>query len=184
MKFLLIAASHRPDSYNRRLIQLASQYLRTKDISVESPEYTSLDLPPYNDCEREKGNIPANAEAVRATVADADGLVISMPEYNWSYPGSLKNIVDWLSHFRPQPFSGKTAYLMCATPSKRGGAVGLSHLKIPLEALGCFVYPDVFTLSEAQAAFDEKGNITIPKANVQFFQLLDGFVDFSKKLKA
>lgn len=184
MKFLLIAASHRPDSYNRRLIQLAAQHFSAKNISVESPEYQSLDLPPYNDCDREKGKIPASAQAVRDKVAGSDGLVISMPEYNWSYPGSLKNIIDWLSHFRPQPFLGKTAYLMCATPSKRGGAVGLSHLKIPLEALGCYVYPEVFTLSEAQAAFDEKGNINIPKANEQFYQLLDGFVDFSKKLNA
>lgn len=183
MKLLLIAASHRPDSYNRRLILLAADYLKRKNITVDIADYQELDLPHYNDSEREAGKIPAHAEKVRARVAAADGIVIATPEYNWSYPGSLKNIIDWLSHFRPQPFTGKTAYLMCATPSKRGGAVGLTHLKVPFEALGCFVYPEVFTLSEAPLAFDEKGAITIPKAAEQFYQLLDGYADFTKKLK-
>jgi len=34
---------------------------------------------------------------IRKEVAEADGLWIFTPEYNMSYPGHLKNLLDWLS---------------------------------------------------------------------------------------
>ena len=34
---------------------------------------------------------------MRERVAKADGLWIFSPEYNYSYPGHLKNLIDWLS---------------------------------------------------------------------------------------
>ncbi|MFO1241932.1 MAG: NAD(P)H-dependent oxidoreductase [Rickettsiales bacterium] len=184
MKLLCIAASHRPDSYNRKLIQLATEAYGKHGIEIDAPDYHALDLPPYDDVMRESGNIPERAHIIKDRLSAAQGLLVASPEYNWSYPGSLKNIIDWLSHFRPIPFNGKTAFLMCATPSKRGGALCLSHLKIPLEALGVYVYPEVFTLSEATQAFDASGKITIPKASEQFYQLLESYRQFTQKLMA
>ena len=40
---------------------------------------------------------PESVIDVRAKVADADALWIFSPEYNYSYPGHLKNLIDWLS---------------------------------------------------------------------------------------
>ena len=34
---------------------------------------------------------------IRKAVTEADGLWIFTPEYNMSYPGHLKNLLDWLS---------------------------------------------------------------------------------------
>jgi NAD(P)H-dependent FMN reductase len=38
---------------------------------------------------------------------ESDAFIVASPEYNGSMPGMFKNLIDWTSHFRPQPFGGK-----------------------------------------------------------------------------
>lgn len=40
---------------------------------------------------------PEAVKRVREAVKAADGLWFFTPEYNHSYPGVLKNLIDWLS---------------------------------------------------------------------------------------
>ena len=47
----------------------------------------------------------------------------------------LKNLIDWTSRLRPQPFNGKQGFLLSASPSMAGGNRGLWSLRIPLEHL-------------------------------------------------
>ena len=85
--------------------------------------------------------------------------MIASPEYNASMPGVLKNVIDWVSRFRPQPFNGRQGLLLSASPSMAGGNRGLWALRIPLEHLGARVYPDMFSLAQAHEAFDAEGRI-------------------------
>lgn len=82
-----------------------------------------------------------------------DAFVIVSPEYNSSMPGVLKNAIDWTSRHKPQPFNGRHALLLSASPSIVGGNRGLWALRIPLEHLGARVYPDMFSLAQAHEAF-------------------------------
>src|SRR5262249_56841365 len=68
-------------------------------------------------------------------------------------PGVIKNLVDWTSRFRPQPFDGRHGLLLSASPSLAGGNRGLWVLRIPFEHLGARVYPDMFSLAMAHKAF-------------------------------
>ncbi len=70
-------------------------------------------------------------------------------------PGMLKNLIDWTSRFRPQPFDGKHGLLMSASPSMGGGNRGLWALRMPLEHLGARIYPDMFSLAQAHKALVE-----------------------------
>jgi NAD(P)H-dependent FMN reductase len=88
---------------------------------------------------------------------NADGLILASPEYNASMPGAVKNLIDWASRIRPQPFNGKQALLLSASPSMVGGNRGLWSLRIPLEHLGTRVYPDMFSLAQAHKAFGSDG---------------------------
>lgn len=67
-------------------------------------------------------------------------------------PGLLKNVIDWTSRFRPQPFDGKHGLLLSASPSMVGGNRGLWSLRIPFEHLGARIYPDMFSLAQAHKA--------------------------------
>ena len=44
-----------------------------------------------------EANIPAAVQAARQAVSEADAIWIFSPVYNFAIPGSMKNLLDWLS---------------------------------------------------------------------------------------
>jgi chromate reductase, NAD(P)H dehydrogenase (quinone) len=180
MKLLVFAASHRAESYNRKLAALSAEYLTSKNVTVDFAEYADFDMPVYNDVVA-TDNVPVPARVFAHRAANAEGILVCSPEYNWSYPGSLKNIIDWTSRITPAPLKGKTALLMSATPGARGGILGLNHLKTPFEALQMFVFPKMFPLPEAQKAFGTSG-LSESKKQQQLLSILDDYVTFTSRL--
>ena len=57
------------------------------------------DLPMYNDDLLDAG-MPEPVQRIRNEIAAADGLLIATPEYNFSLPPVLKNVIDWASRPR------------------------------------------------------------------------------------
>lgn len=182
MKFLIFAASHRNGSYNRKLAGLAAAHMESQGINVDFAEYAEFDMPVYNDEVATSGGIPDIAQRFAERAGKCDGIIICSPEYNWSYPGSLKNIIDWTSRLKPNLLAGKTVLLMSATTGGRGGISGLAHLKTPLEAISLFVFPRVFALPHADTAFDGKGALANARQQQLFIALLDSYTDFTRKL--
>jgi NAD(P)H-dependent FMN reductase len=112
-----------------------------------------------------------------------DAFVISSPEYNASLPGVLKNALDWVSRFHPQPFHERHALLLSASPSMVGGNRGLWTLRIPFEHLGARVYPDMFSLAQAHLAFDADGRIANEELRRRFESTIAGFMDLVEASK-
>lgn len=159
VSFLLFGASLRADSLNHRLADLAAQCVEEQGGTVDRARMADFDCPPYDgDVEHDAG-IPEPARNFCRRITAADGFFIASPEYNASLPGYLKNSIDWVSRYRPQPFNGKQGMLLSASPSMVGGNRGLWALRVPLEHLGARVYPDMFSLGQAHEAFTEKGRL-------------------------
>lgn len=147
VKLLALAASYRADSLNRDLLTLALPIVKAAGAKVTTLEYEACDAPLYRG---EHTDMPAGAKHFADALLAHDGLLLASPEYNWSVPGSLKNLIDWLSIDKRQPFNGKTGLIMCASPSTRGGISGLQHLRVPLEMLGMWVYPQMIGIGSAR----------------------------------
>ena len=177
MKSLIFAASHRLESYNRKLAQHSARYLSSKSVDVDFAEYAQFDMPLYNDAIE----MPEIGHVFGKRAASVDGIIISAPEYNWSYPGSLKNIIDWTSCIEPNPLKGKTVFLMSATPGLRGGILGMNHLKAPMEALQLYVFNRVFPLGNCHEAFDAQDTL-LAKHSDSLHGMLDDYVTFTEKL--
>lgn len=182
MKLLVFAASHRANSINRKLAKLASDYAASQGAAIDFAEYAEFDMPLYNDATCDETGVPVHARSFAQRAGAADGIVIAAPEYNWSYPGSLKNIIDWTSRITPNPLAAKTALLLSATPGSRGGILGLNHLKTPLEAMQLFVFPKVFPLGYSHTAFDADDALTDAKQRQLLTAILNDYLTFTRKL--
>ena len=177
VRYLVLGASLGSRSLNNRLEELAARVVEQKGGTVDRAVMADFELPLFDsDVEAETG-LPAGARSFCERLKEADALILAMPEYNASMTGVVKNLIDWVSRFRPQPFNGKQAMLLSASPSMVGGNRGLWALRVPLEHLGMRVYPDMFSLAQAHQAFDDQGNIANPTLRQRFESTLDCFMD-------
>lgn len=184
MQIFAFAASDNPGSLNRHLLAQAASFAADLGANVAEQPYERFDCPSYSDLRHSRDGQPEGAKRLAAALAACDAVMIASPEYNWSYPGSLKNILDWVSRLKPTPFAGKPCLLLSASPSLHGGVRGLAHLRAPLEALGAYVYPQSFSLYNAAQSLDAKGRITVPLAEKDLRQRVTDFIDFAGKLSS
>lgn len=163
VRYLVFSASLRDDSLNSRLARLAAATIESNGGIVDSTSMPDFETPSYNADVQDADGFPPGADRLRECVQTNDAFVISSPEYNASMPGLLKNTIDWVSRFSPQPFNEKHGLLLLASPSMVGGNRGLWALRVPFEHLGARIYPDMFSLAQGHQAFDDDGRIANPQ---------------------
>src|SRR4051812_43690544 len=117
VRFLLFSASLRSGSLNTRLATLAGNLIKKNGGTVDFADMNEFDCPSYNQDVESGGTVPPGAEQFQKRLLANDAFIIASPEYNASMPGNLKNVIDWVSRFRPQPFNEHHALLMSASPS-------------------------------------------------------------------
>jgi NAD(P)H-dependent FMN reductase len=184
MKLLAFAAALRQGSLNRQLIRLVIELTRSKGVEIDAADFHEFDMPLYDGDIEAASGVPNGGLKLAARITAADGFIISSPEYNLSVPGTLKNAVDWLSRCKPMPLRGKSALLVSASPSLVGGNRGLWALRPSLEVLGTHVHPDMFSLAQADHAFDEHGQLKDAQLAKRLDRIITGFVATTKALTA
>ena len=183
VRFLVFAGSLRTDSLNTRLADLAATAIEAHGGIVDSASMEAFDAPSYNADLQNTDGFPPGADKFRECIQTNDAFVISSPEYNSSMPGVLKNSIDWVSRFSPQPFNEKHGLLLSASPSMVGGNRGLWSLRVPLEHLGARVYPDMFSLAQAHKAFASDGSIADDQLRERFESSIVAFMDLVEASK-
>ncbi len=183
IRFLVFAVSLRAGSLNARLADLAARTIELQGGRVDMASMREFDAPSYDQDEQESEGLPPGANEFRRRLESNDAFVIASPEYNFSMPGLLKNAIDWVSRFRPQPFNERHGLLLSASPSMAGGNRGLWALRIPLEHLGARVFPDMFSLAQAHQAFDAAGGIANPQLADWFQRNIVAFMDLVEAAK-
>jgi chromate reductase len=182
VRFLIFAGSLRKQSLNDRLAGIAADAVTRNGGNVDRASIGDFDAPLYDGDEESDNGIPAGVQAFADRLNACDAVIIASPEYNASMPGIVKNLIDWTSRIRPQPFNGMQALLMSASPSMVGGNRGLWSLRIPLEHLGMRVYPDMFSLAQAHKAFGELGLVD-EMLQKRFDQTIACFMDLVEAAK-
>ena len=183
LTILIFSGSLRTDSLNTRLVMLAVKILERHGVRVNNADMHEFDCPSFNQDLEAKDSQPNGAMEFKNRLLATDAFIISSPEYNGSMPGNLKNAIDWVSRFRPQPFNERHALLMSASPSLAGGNRGLWSLRVPFEHLGARVFPNMFSLSAAHKAFDAEGNLLDSSLAKRFEENLVAFIDLAEAAK-
>jgi NAD(P)H-dependent FMN reductase len=184
MRLLAFAASLRAGSLNGQLLDLACLIAEANDVEVERVKFSDLESPPYNEDLRQMGRYQEGAERFRQRLMKADTFTIASPEYNFSMPGALKKSIDRVSKYSSQPFRGKPGLLLSASPPLVGGNRCLWQLRIPLEALLANIYPDMFSLAQADQAFKEGGTLKDLALQGRSENLIKAFLVFVAKLRS
>ena len=162
VRLLAFCGSARKESNNRRLLAAAVAAARAAGATVTELDLHHDLLPLYDgDLEALQG-LPAAALELKAEFAGHDGFLIASPEYNGFFPPLLKNALDWVSRpapGTPEPYLGKTAGLLAASPGALGGIRCLPHLRLLLTNLGVTVSPAQMALASADRAFADDGSL-------------------------
>lgn len=130
MKLLAIVGSLRKDSLNLHLVETIAERFRDT-FTVEYADIRSL---PYYD-QDEEDNAPASVARLKQQVAAADGVIIATPEFNWSFPGVLKNALDWLSRGNRE-LTNKPVLMVGASPFMMGTLRAQQQLRSVLASPG------------------------------------------------
>lgn len=179
LRVLVFGASRRADSLNRKLAALAAEVAAQHGATVELATMQDFDVPAYDGDAEAADGIPPGAAELRRRLLASDAFIIASPEYNASMPGMLKNLIDWTSRFRPQPFDGKHGLLLSASPSMVGGNRGLWALRVPLEHLGARIYPDMFSLAQAHKGLVD-GDLADAALRARFLNTLQAFLSLAE----
>lgn len=183
-KLLAFAGSLRKGSHNRRLLELEVRIAKGAGADVKTLDLNDFSLPLYNQEIQDNAGFPPEAVEFKGLIEEHDGFILAQPEYNYGTPGFLKNLIDWESRFRPQPFRGKHAFLSSASPSLVGGNRGLWDTVQPMVLLGVHVYPNLFSLARAHEAFNDDGTLEDEQLQERLESAIQGFVEFVDKASA
>ncbi len=124
-----ISGSLKSSSVNTRILhELATMAGQNVQLAI----YDDLEnIPPFNP-DKEEGN--AAVKKLRQLLKEADGVIISTPEYAFGVPGILKNALDWT--VSSGELNDKPVIAISASPLATGGDKAMASLLPTLSALG------------------------------------------------
>ena len=126
---------------SRALVRLAPDDMEFTELPIGNlPLYS----PDYDN------DYPAEARALKASIAAVDAVLFVTPEYNRSIPGGLKNAIDWASRPRGKnSFAQKPSGVIGTSP----GAIGTAVAQQSLRGVLCFCNSPLMNTVEAYIQF-------------------------------
>lgn len=170
----IIASTNRPGSSTLKLAEYYKRQLAEKGL--ETTLLSLAQLPP-NLIETDLYGKRSEAfEAIQSIITATDKFLFVIPEYNGSYPGTLKVFIDACS--LPESFYDKKAALVGLSSGKYGNIRGIDHFTGVCHYLNLHVMPLKIHISSIRKEMDEHGNIT-PEDTLKFTnEQMDKFIKF------
>ena len=171
-----ICGSLRRASINRSLLDELGTSLPT---GATLTIHDSVELPLFNSDVPEAASVTELKDAIR----HADGVVFSVPEYNYSIPGGLKNALDWISSPPvTSPLRGKPVAIVGATSGMSGTIRAQLHMRQILLFSDCQVLsqPEIL-IPRAHERFDAMGALTDEPTRALLRRFGESFVTFVKR---
>ena len=117
--------------------------------------YDQLKTLPHFDPDQSLEHTPSEIMGLRSLIQDADGIIISTPEYVFSIPSGLKNAIEWC--VATTVFSGKPLGIITASTS---GIKGHEELQLIMRTLMATFTPETTLLIQGiKGKIDANGTI-------------------------
>lgn len=155
MKVAIIVGSLRTESYNLKLAKaIANRLPRGTEVEWVSPNVPlfSQDL---------EDVIPESVQKAVEQINASDAVILVSPEYNRSFSGVMKNMLDWLSRESVgYPLDKKLGAIAGASDGPIGTAVMQSHLRPVLAHIGMDILPLPEVFISVPNRMQENGEIS------------------------
>jgi NAD(P)H-dependent FMN reductase len=167
MQYTIISATNRKDSNTLKIAEAYRDLLEEKGIRAGL-----LTLEGLNVLERSPGLEEAEAQFL----IPADKFIFITPEYNGSFPGILKALMD-NSDIR-RAWWGKKALLTGVSTGRAGNLRGMEHLTGILHYLKVSVHHNKLPISIVDKLLDEEGKLGDPATLRAVKEQLEEFISF------
>lgn len=175
MKLIAIPGTSSDKSTNRTLIQyIQKKYADQADIEILEIK----DWPMFT--KSQDTSLPDAVVEAADKIKAADGVIISTPEYNHSFPAALTSALGWLS-YGIYPFVNKPVLIVGASYGRLGSSRAQAQLRSALNAeeLQARKMPaNEFLLGYSLDAFDDEGNLVYENKVNELNEVFNNFYDF------
>lgn len=175
-KILAIVGGISRDSLNKKYFGairgLAPEEFEFEEFDISTLPYFSQDI---------ENDPPDTVIEWKDKIREADAIVFITPEYNRSFPGVLKNALDWGSRpYGESVWDKKPAAVTGATPSSIGTFGAQHHLRQCLAYLNLFVMGQPELYFNAGKGLSESGELKGDKTREiisDFWSSFEEFID-------
>ena len=182
-RILAFSGSARKESLNEQLLVATVEAVRAAGGEVTLINLRDYPLPLYDGDLEDSAGLPANARKLIDLIKGHAGLLVASPEYNSMITPLLKNTLDWCTRDDDDnPFPGRVAAVVSASPGALGGIRSLKLAQQLLLHLGCHVVPGNTMLPQAHKAFGPDGKLMEPRALKSVQELAAKLVETATKL--
>lgn len=156
-RIAVICGSLRSGSLNRMVINTLPELAPEGLVFDDAPSFGGL--PIFNADLLDSEGPPDQVVAIANSIRKADGVLFVSPEYNFSLPGGLKNMLDWVSRLPDQPFLQKPVAIQSVAPGPVGGTRMQYHLRQIMVFLDARVLnkPEIFVNLAADKVDPSRG---------------------------
>ena len=163
----LISGSNRNDNNTKKV---ALEYLRL--LNDRNADVSFLALDEFSVCERNSDFIKMENEYL----IPAEKFIIILPEYNGSYPGILKLMID--NSDVAKVFHRKKVLLTGVSTGRAGNLRGMEHLTGSLLHMKMMVHHNRLPISQVDKLIDNDGNFNDADTRKAIQQQIDEFMKF------
>ena len=177
IKIVGIGGSLRTDSYSMQALHLAVQRVAAVGAKTQILDLREMKLP---FCDGGDGypDYP-DVTVLQDIVKQADGIILSTPEYHGSVSGVIKNALDLMSF---DQLSGKVVGVISVLGGQ-SNSNALNELRLIMRWVHAWVIPEQIAIGQAWNAFNDDGTLKDEKLALRVDQFATSLVTNTQKLR-
>ena len=165
--YTIISGTNRPGSNTLKVAEQYQRLLKSRGIDANLVSLLGLDV-----SERSPGLLAVEKEYL----IPSEKFIFVTPEYNGSFPGVLKSLIDNTDIKRV--WWGKKALLTGVSTGRAGNLRGMEHLTGILHYVKVVVHPDKLPISVVDTLLEQVGSITDESTLDAIEHQVEEFIEF------
>jgi NAD(P)H-dependent FMN reductase len=172
---LIIIGTNRKNSKSAQIANIYNTIIQSKGLKTDFLDLVNLPADFTVSALYENNGKNEVFNTFRAKIVENKKFIFIVPEYNGSFPGVLKSLIDGLKY--PDSFKNKKAALVGLSSGIMGGALAMSHLTDILNYLNMNVMGNKVKLMHIEKNFED-GKITNELYNTLINNQIEDFLAF------